>query len=225
MATVLKSIPLRPSVAPNLLIAPVDYTQQYQDQLSNALRLYFRQLDNFTQGLVTDTGGSYLSFPYIAASDSTTQYATGNNTPTIVKWTNLEAGLSFILNSDNTATAQKSGTYKITYSLQLANDYNGAVDVVVWLRVNGVDVPRSTTIFTLPARKSAGVPSFVCGYSEVPFSLVAGDNVGLWWGTATAATSGGTLGTYIIAQGAQTVPMPYPAVPSAIGSITFLSST
>jgi len=32
--------------APNLPIAPVDYNQQYQDQLNNVLRLYFNQLDN-----------------------------------------------------------------------------------------------------------------------------------------------------------------------------------
>lgn len=32
--------------SPNLPIAPVDYSQQYQDQLNNVLRLYFAQLDN-----------------------------------------------------------------------------------------------------------------------------------------------------------------------------------
>ena len=47
--TTLKTGVLRPSKAPNLLIAPVDYTQQYQDQMNNALRLYFNQIDNFTQ--------------------------------------------------------------------------------------------------------------------------------------------------------------------------------
>jgi hypothetical protein len=31
--------------APNLPIAPVEYSQQYQDQLNNVLRLYFAQLD------------------------------------------------------------------------------------------------------------------------------------------------------------------------------------
>jgi uncharacterized membrane-anchored protein len=32
--------------SPNLPIAPVEYNQQYQDQLNNVLRLYFAQLDN-----------------------------------------------------------------------------------------------------------------------------------------------------------------------------------
>jgi hypothetical protein len=40
---------LRNSKAPNLLVAPIAYDKQYQDQLNNALRLYFTQLDNFNQ--------------------------------------------------------------------------------------------------------------------------------------------------------------------------------
>ena len=48
---------LRPSKAPNLPIAPVDYTQQYQDQVLNVLRLYFNQIDTFTQAIsIPDTG-------------------------------------------------------------------------------------------------------------------------------------------------------------------------
>jgi hypothetical protein len=44
-------------IAPNLPIAPVDYSQQYQDQLNNTFRLYFTQIDNFTQASATpDTG-------------------------------------------------------------------------------------------------------------------------------------------------------------------------
>ena len=53
----LKTTTLIPPKSPNLLIAPVEYTQAYQDQLNNALRLYFAQLDNFTQGMnIPDTG-------------------------------------------------------------------------------------------------------------------------------------------------------------------------
>jgi hypothetical protein len=224
----IKTIALRPSKAPNLLIAPVDYSQYYQDQLLNTLRLYFSQIDNFSQLFSGSNGGAYLHFPFIAALDSVTQYATAANTPTIVQWNTLEAGNGFTLNANNTATATNSGIYKITYSLQLANNDNAIHDVIVWLRVNGStsteDVANSTTVFTLPARKSALLPAYVCGYSEVVFQLNAGDSVGLWWGTDQAATSGGATGTKIIATPAQTTPMAYPAVPSAIGSITFVSA-
>ena len=224
MVTPLKKFALLPPKSPNLLIAPVDYSQQYQDQLINALRLYFNQIDNLGFSLAGGLGGSFLSFPYISAYYYPEQYATGNNTPTIVKWNGTSGIDGFTLNSDFTATATQGGVYKITYSLQLANTNNAADDVIVWLRVNGTDASNSTTIFTVPARKSAGVPSYVCGYSEVVFALNAGDNVGLWWGTPTAATSGGGLGTYIYSRAAQTSPMAYPETPSAIGSITFVSA-
>jgi len=52
-----------PTKAPNLPIAPVDYTQQYQDQVLNALRLYFAQIDNFTQSTNTPAFGATSQRP------------------------------------------------------------------------------------------------------------------------------------------------------------------
>lgn len=63
----IKTLDLRPPKAPNLLIAPVDYAKLYQDQLNNALRLYFNQIDNFAFGLTSGTGGSAIKFPYFSA--------------------------------------------------------------------------------------------------------------------------------------------------------------
>lgn len=215
---------------PNLPLGPDAYERRYQDQFANVLRLYFNQLSNSLATLFSTNGGSTLSFPHIAASDNAIQYATASDTPTIIRWSTLDAGSGFTLNANNTATAQVSGLYKITYSLQLANDDNVAHNAIVWLRVDGAsstsadDLANSTTIFTVPARKSAGVPSYVCGYSEVVFALNAGDSVGLWWGTGQAATSGGATGIYIDYLAAQTTPMTYPATPSVIGSITFVSA-
>jgi hypothetical protein len=218
--------------APNLPLAPDQWNRQYQDQFANVLRLYFNRLDNFIARLeasdAASSDGYGLRFPYIAASDGAIQYATAANTPTIIQWNSLDAGNGFTLNANNTATAQVTGVYKITYSLQFANNDNAIHDAIVWLRINGstsaADVTNSTTVFTLQARKSALLPNFVCGYSEVVFTLNAGDSVGLWWGTNQAATSGGATGIYIDYRAAQTTPMAYPAVPSAIGSITFVSA-
>jgi hypothetical protein len=218
---------LNPAV-PNLPLGTQEYERRYQDQFTNVLRLYFNQLRNALGELFGTNGGRYIGFPHIAASDGALQYATATNTPTIVQWNSLDAGSGFTLNANNTATAQITGIYKITYSLQFANDDNAIHDAIVWLRINGstsaADVANSTTIFTLQARKSALLPNFVCGYSEVVFTLNAGDSVGLWWGTNQAATSGGATGIYIDYRAAQTTPMAYPAVPSAIGSITFVSA-
>jgi hypothetical protein len=221
-------MPLYKARAPALPLPPVDYDQRQQDQFQYALRLYFNRLDGFLAELSDSTGGGILGFPFIEASKTANQYATANNTPTIVQWDTTTLGNGFTLNVGNTATALVSGIYKITYSLQFANNNNTAHDAIVWLRVNGstsaADIANSTTIFTVSARKSAGVPTFIAAYSEVVFELNAGDTVGLWWGTDQAATSGGTTGVYMYGQTAQTTPMAYPATPSAIGSITFVSA-
>ena len=218
---------INPAV-PNLPLGTAEYERRYQDQFTNILRLYFNQLKNSLSLLFGINGGKYIEFPHIAASDSAIQYASAANTPTVVKWNTLDAGSGFTLNADSTATAQIEGIYKITYSLQFANNDNAIHDAIVWLRINGAtaaeDVPGSSTVFTLQARKSALLPNYVCGYSEVVFTLKEGDTVGLWWGTDQAATSGGATGLYIDYRAAQTSPMAYPSVPSAIGSITFVSA-
>ena len=55
--------PIRPSKAPNLLVAPVVYEQRYIDQLTNALRLYFNQVDNFTQNVTIPPSGATANRP------------------------------------------------------------------------------------------------------------------------------------------------------------------
>ena len=89
-------IPLRPPKAPNLLIAPTSYQQQYIDQLNNALRLYFNQIDNGMASLLSNTGGAYLQFPNGAWYDVTTQTAADINTPYPVKFglTTVENGIT-----------------------------------------------------------------------------------------------------------------------------------
>ena len=215
---------IRATKAPNLPIPTIAYSQTQQETFSNVLRLYFNTLDAFTQSLNSTNGGSAISFPHIAASDTTDQYATANDTATLVAWNTGESILGFTL-AAGAATANYSGVYKITFSLQFANTANAVHDASVWLRVNNVDVARSATNFSVPARKSAGVPSYVCGYSEAVFSVNAGDSIKLYWATDLAATSGGVDGVYIYADPVQVTPYARPAIPSAIGSITFVSRT
>jgi hypothetical protein len=212
--------------APNLPIPTVAYSQTVLESFSNALRLYFNTLDAFTSNLSNTAGGSSLSFPHIAASDSTDQVATGNDTPTVVKWNTLDSGLGWALNAPGSAVAQYSGVYKITYSLQFVNTANAIHSAVVWLKVNNINVANSSTEFSIPARKSASIPSYVAGYSEITFTVTAGDEIELYWATDLAGNpTTPTDGVYIFHDVVQTSPYARPAIPSAIGSITFVSRT
>ena len=168
--------------------------------------------------------GSQIQFPHIGASDSTDQYAGGNNTPTIVTWNTLDTSNGFTLAS-NAATASYPGVYKIDYSLQYANTDNAQHDVDVWLKVNNTDVVGSTTKFSIPARKSAGVYTYVVAYSTVVFTLAAGDDLELYWATDLAYNPVGPVdGIFMEYKAAQTTPFAHPSIPSAIGAITFVSA-
>lgn len=205
------------------------YDRQYFDQFIRVLTLYFNQLDSTTplQNDYYVGGGWLLTIPHISASDSTDQIAGGNNTPTVVEWNTLDSGFGWTLAAPGTATAQYDGVYKITYSLQFINTANDVHYATVWLKVNNVDVPNSATIFTIPARKSAspGEEGFNAAYSEATFSMNAGDEVELYWATDLAGDpTVPTDGVYIFHDAAQTTPFARPAIPSAIGSITFVSA-
>ena len=58
-----KNFILRPSRAPNLPVSPTEYSQQYTEQVSNALRLYFNQIDNFTQASIVPSSGTTANRP------------------------------------------------------------------------------------------------------------------------------------------------------------------
>lgn len=210
---------------PNLPLPKTDYSQLYFNQLTNVLRLYFNQLGNGLSSLFSNSGGSFLRFSFIALSDSADQLATASNTPTEVVFTDIEGSNGFNLIAPGTAETLVSGIYKITYSLQYVNTDNVAHDVEVWLQVNSVNVPRSNTKFSIPARKSVGVFSFICAYSEVVFTLNAGDELELYWATNQAfSVSPAVAGVYMEHLNAITSPYVRPATPSAIVSITFVSA-
>lgn len=219
---------LEAPAAPNLPIAPTVYSGQHFDILNNVFRLYFNRLGDALKSLFGANGGTFIQFPHIAASDSTDQYAAGDNVPTKVLWDTLDSGSGFTLTPSGEAVAQFDGVYKIDYSLQLVNSDNAAHDVEVWLEVtNGgvTQVPNSASKFTVPARKSVGNNSFIVAYSSIVFSMTTNESVALYWAASKAYNPVGPVnGIYMEHIPAQTVPYAHPAAPSAIGSITFVSA-
>jgi hypothetical protein len=218
-------------IAPALPLPRELYDRQQMDELVRSMRLYFNLLDQFLAGTILvalngGTGGNGITFPHIAASDSTDQVAGGNNTATVVTWNTLESGFGWSLAS-NAATAEVAGVYTIRYSLQFINTANAIHYATVWLKVNNADVANSATIFTVPARKSAspGEEGYVAAYSEATFSVNVGDEIELYWATDVAGNpTTPTDGVYMFHDAAQVSPFARPAIPSAIGSIAYVSA-
>lgn len=219
-------------IAPNLPLPSDEYNRIQQDEITRALRLYFNLLDNYFANTILDAlnggvGGNGITLPHIAASDSTDQIATGNNTATVVNWNTLDSGYLWTLNSPGSATADVAGVYTIRYSLQFINTDNAIHYATVWLKKNNANVVNSSTIFAVPARKSSspGEEGYLCGYSEATFTVAVGDEIELYWATDLAGNpTTPTAGVYMFHDAAQASPFSRPAIPSAIGSISYVSA-
>jgi hypothetical protein len=94
--------------APRLPAAPVEYSQQFMDQLTNILRLYFTQLDNASpmlaasQGVGTDKVVSGLTF---AAPDPADRRLFTISLPTDADFANLRSGDVYYDTSGGAATS------------------------------------------------------------------------------------------------------------------------
>lgn len=206
----------RPVVAPSLPNATLEYSQQYEDQYSNVLRLYFNQIDNFTRALTGSTGGSLINFPYGAFSSGVTQTATTNVATALTYNTN-----DFINNvsvvSNSRITVEYAGIYNLQFSVQLQNLANATEDVYIWLRQNGTDITGSAGLIGMLPRKSAGNASHgIYGWNYY-LSMAANDYVEIWW-----STTDGTNVTipYYPASGTPTKP----STQSVVATLSFVSS-
>lgn len=278
---------IRNPAVPNLPLAPVGYERQYQDQLNNALRLYFNQLNNLNSVLTGSTGGAFLQFPngawhqdgYTTLSANITNVST---TPiqvastvgflsagaliidselikytgkTATTFTGITRGaygssqashtagvyvaeaqpvpsstteLVVSLTATDTANgidldptditkvvAAVAGYYNIQFSAQLLTFDSSIDNVTLWFRQNGVDVPYSAGIVSIPAIHG-GKP----GAAIVSWNLVMALNAGDYFQLVMASESGNTVAaTYPPG----TAPV-HPASPSIILTATFVSA-
>ena len=146
-----KKLTLRSTRAPNQPIAPVDYDQRFQDQFSNALRLYFAELDNFTGGVAQVVTADGIVFPdgtlqttawepsYVEAYDRTASI-TVNNTPTLL-----------IPNSFTPATA-----VGITYNTStgvFTFEHEGVYSLAITLNITATNANQVVYIY---AQKNTG---------------------------------------------------------------------
>jgi hypothetical protein len=170
--------------SPALPLAPVQYTQQYQDQLNNILRLYFNQIDTLIGQLRLDKLNT-LGLPYGSFADTTTQTALANTaTVMTLNTTDFASGVSIVTSGGKASriTAVTAGIYNFQWSGQFQNADNQLHDVSVWVRKNGTDVVGSTGLISVP-NSHGGVNGHTIAGWNFFFSLAANDYIELWWST------------------------------------------
>jgi len=269
--------------SPTLPLAPVQYHQQYQDQLNNILRLYFNQVDALisqlrvgylntlalpngalvtnitgpsnppnggtitvtsTADFVVTTGGVIIGTEIIsytgktpttftgitrgaygstAAAHSPGAYVTEAQTlasasvaaPLALLSTTSSNGVALDATDKTKIVFSTAGYYNIQFSIQMLTFDNTIDNVTIWFRLNGVDIPYSAGIATVPAIHG-GNP----GTAIISWNLVQPVNAGDYIQLLFASNTGNTVAaTY-----PPGVSPTHPVSPSIIVTATFTSA-
>lgn len=179
--------------APRLLTPPRSWDDVYQNQLNNALRLYFERLDNIFASILDTAGGKFLSFPYGAFSSFDDQSALTIDTPTLMTLGQTDFASSVSVESTTNIKVANPGIYNLQWSAQFQNTDSQLQDVYIWLRQgNGVgaatDIVGSTGFISVPNKHGAVNGHAIVGWNYY-LSMQADDYVQLWWSTSNLATT------------------------------------
>ena len=206
---------IRGTIAPQLPVAPEQYSGSERNRYSNVLRLYFNQIDADFSALFEDQGGKVLCVPYAAIQRTTDKTFTANTATQITFNQN-----DFLNGCTNDGTdgihVLQSGLYNYQFSVQWANTGTQIYAAYIWLRVNGVDVPGTASRFDVPAKHGSS-DGYLISAANFFVNLQAGDTVEMWAATNNAAV-------YMEAYAAQVSPFAMPSIPSVVATLSFVSS-
>ena len=212
------TVRLRPTIAPNLPTAPVEYDSRAQDILNNVLRLYFNTLDNFNNSLLGVTGTTVLRAPYGSFYDTTTsQTATAATvTKLTLGTTSVASGVSL---ASSNITVTTAGVYNIQISIQFANAAVADDDVTIWINQNGTPVANSASLISVPGKHGS-----ISGHTVFAVNWVleaqAATTFNFYWTTDAGSAAGASIITYP----ASAVAPIHPASPAVITTVTFVSA-
>jgi hypothetical protein len=127
--------------------------------------------------------------------------------------TDITGGVT--LASGSRLTAPVTGDYNVQFSAQFENVENTQEIVTIWFRVNGVDVPKSATNVTIPARKTSNIYGYGVASWNIFLNMTAGQYVEIIWLPTVATVT-------LQALPASVTPA-YPAIPSVIATVNQIS--
>lgn len=137
--------------APNLPIAPTQYDRRYQDQFSNALRLFFTSITNKLNAPV----------PHCSYYDTTTQTNPVADSVNLFTYNSIVSEFKIKRGVPTSKIyVADSGIYNFQFSAQLDKTGGSASSVYIWPRVNGVNVPDSATKMVIDGPNSEIVPAW-----------------------------------------------------------------
>jgi hypothetical protein len=201
---------------PNLGSPGASYDERFQSQSFGALNTYFSKLTALFAALFGPRGGKWINNPYGAFQDGTDQTAANTTTAYAITFDTTDFSNGVTLSNSSRLNVSQAGLYNIQFSIQVENTTNDTQDIDIWFRKNGTDIPKSNSIYGLPARKASGDPSHCIVALNFFTSMAANDYVQIMWRVSNV---GMTIQTY--ADGTSPT---RPATPSVITTVSFVSN-
>jgi hypothetical protein len=175
-----------------------------EDRISNLER-------NEPTGGGSGGGGGSVGF-YGSFYDMTDQPLASVTAAQVIAIGTTAEAIGVSITSGNRVLFANSGTYSLTFSIQITNVGTTVAKSVFWVRKNGVDYADSATEMDLQPRKGAGNPNRQVITINYVATAAAGDYVQVYW-------AGDSLSLTVEALPAGSSPV-YPAVPSIILTAT-----
>jgi hypothetical protein len=158
-------------------------------------------LSSFTRSIFSNYGG------FSSSVDQTGSITDG----TAMTFNSTDVADGVTLASGTRLTVPVNGTYNVQFSGQFQNVENAQQIVTIWFRIDGVDVPKSATNVTIPARKSNNIYGYGVASWNIFLDMFADQYVEIMWLPEIATV---TL-EYLPAS----VSPAYPAIPSVIATV------
>jgi hypothetical protein len=187
-------------VPPNLPVALREYDQRGMEQFNNVLRLFFTQVSN------------RINSPTAHASyfDTTTQTNPVADTVNLFTYNSVVSEFQIVRGTPTSKIyVNNTGVYNFQFSAQLDKTGGGKDSVFIWPRINGVNVPNSTTKVVI----QGSTDEVVAAWNFV-LVMEAGDYFELAW-------QSNDTDLIILAQSPASN---YPAIPSIILTVTWVSN-
>jgi hypothetical protein len=185
---------------PNLPVAPIQYEQRFQDQFSNVLRLFFRQV------------ASRVNSPTAHASyfDTTTQPNPVADAVNLFTYNSVVTQQAVTRgNPTSKVYVAQTGIYNFQFSAQLDKTGGSASAVYIWPRINGENLPDSATKIVIDGPNN----EIVAAWNFV-LVLQANDYFELAWQSSDT----NVVIPYVTATGN------IPAIPSIILTVVWVSN-
>ena len=198
--------------APNLPLAPIEYSRQYGDQLNNVLRLYFNRLDAILAQLKTsdDVDPANINFPnglFFNTADQTLA-AVDTGYPITFNQTYLNNFVALQSGSTSKIEVAVSGVYNFQLSAQLKSTNASAKDVQIWIKRNNTTIGYSGHLYTIEGSDN----HFNVAWN-FDIDLAATEYIEMYWGANDTN----------VTMEAIAASAPYPAVASAVMAVNFVA--